>query len=160
MTTGAAGHHRGTMPFRRPVALLLALLVLGLAGCGGSDDIEGLAEGARQELREQERKLRDEVRERTQRLRERIERVLDGIERAVPRARQTSPDVQGRGRTETGTVADFLTDIIRNVDGYWTKTFAASGLPEPRVSFAWVPAGGRARTACEAVAGALRSIFE
>ena len=29
----------------------------------------------------------------------------------------------------------FLTAVTKDVDAYWSKTFKASGLPEPRVSY-------------------------
>ena len=42
----------------------------------------------------------------------------------------------------------FLTDVTQNVDSYWTTTFADAGLPEPRVSYAWIPAGQTAASQC------------
>src|SRR3954471_22766724 len=41
-----------------------------------------------------------------------------------------------------------LTTVTKNVDGYWTKQFAAAGLPEPRVTYDWIPAGQTAASAC------------
>ena len=46
------------------------------------------------------------------------------------------------------TMNDFLTSVTKDVDTYWTKTFEASGLTEPRVSYAWIPAGQAASSAC------------
>jgi predicted metalloprotease len=43
----------------------------------------------------------------------------------------------------------FLTTVTTDVDAYWTKTFKAAGLPEPRVSYAWIPAGQTAASACD-----------
>jgi predicted metalloprotease len=43
----------------------------------------------------------------------------------------------------------FLTTVTKDVDGYWTKTFKDAGLPEPRVSYAWIPAGQSAASACD-----------
>ena len=42
----------------------------------------------------------------------------------------------------------FLTAVTKDVDTYWTKTFKDSGLPEPRVSYEWIPAGQTAASAC------------
>jgi predicted metalloprotease len=123
-----------------------------LAGCGAEDRAgqladdaekraERLAGDARRELREESDKVRAEVR----RLRERVEELLGRLEQAVPRAQRTSPDVERRAG---GTVEAFLTDVLRNVDAYWVRTFAASDLPEPRVGYAWVPPGRLLRTGC------------
>src|SRR4051794_23024322 len=49
----------------------------------------------------------------------------------------------------------FLTAVTKDVDAYWTKTFKASGLPEPKVSYAWIPAGQTASSACGDEDGAL-----
>ena len=38
------------------------------------------------------------------------------------------------------------------MDAYWTETLSASGLPEPRVRYSWVPPGERQRTGCGVVA--------
>ena len=42
----------------------------------------------------------------------------------------------------------FLTAVTEDVDRYWTQVFADSGLPEPRVSYTWIPAGRVAAGAC------------
>jgi predicted metalloprotease len=42
----------------------------------------------------------------------------------------------------------FLTAVTKDVDAYWTKTFEASGLEAPKVSYAWIPAGQTAASAC------------
>jgi len=42
----------------------------------------------------------------------------------------------------------FLTAVTEHVDGYWTKVFKQSGLPEPRVGYQWIPAGQTAASAC------------
>jgi uncharacterized protein len=46
------------------------------------------------------------------------------------------------------TMGDFLTAVTKDVDAYWTKVFADSGLSEPRVSYAWIPAGQTVASAC------------
>ena len=46
------------------------------------------------------------------------------------------------------TMDQFLTAVTTDVDAYWTKTFADSGLPEPRVTYSWIPEGMTAASAC------------
>jgi predicted metalloprotease len=133
---------------RRVAGLMLLLLALAGSGCGAKDQVEQAADEARQELRDQRDRLRAEV----ERLRARVEEVLGEIERAVPRAQRTSPQTESRGRTEGGTIDGFLTDVIESVDRYWTRTLAASELPEPRVSYVWVPPGQAVATGCQAPA--------
>ena len=43
---------------------------------------------------------------------------------------------------------ELLTGVTQDVDAYWTKAFQDAGLPEPRVSYAWIPAGQTAASAC------------
>lgn len=45
------------------------------------------------------------------------------------------------GSSEPQTMDQFLTSATKDVDAYWTKQFQAAGLPEPRVSYAWLPSG-------------------
>src|SRR3954468_17181897 len=42
----------------------------------------------------------------------------------------------------------FLTAVTQDVDAYWTKVFKDSGLPEPKVSYDWIPAGQTAASVC------------
>jgi predicted metalloprotease len=63
------------------------------------------------------------------------------LERQFEPPRRTSPTVRARGRTGTTTIDAFLTDVLRDVDTHWTRVFAAGGLPEPRVSYNWIPPG-------------------
>ena len=49
----------------------------------------------------------------------------------------------------------FLSAVTKDVDTYWTKTFKDSGLPEPRVSYEWIPAGQTAASACGDADGTL-----
>ena len=49
----------------------------------------------------------------------------------------------------------FLTAVTKDVDSYWTKVFEDSDLPEPRVSYSWIPAGQTATSACGDENGAL-----
>jgi predicted metalloprotease len=48
-----------------------------------------------------------------------------------------------------------LTTVTKDVDGYWTKQFKAAGLPEPRVTYDWIPAGQTAASACGDESGTL-----
>jgi uncharacterized protein len=50
--------------------------------------------------------------------------------------------------SQSQTMEQFLTSVTQDVDNYWTKTFEAAGLPEPRVSYGWIPAGQAASSAC------------
>ena len=72
--------------------------------------------------------------------------------KAFPQAQRTSPTVRSRGRNEPTTIDAFLTDLLRDIDGYWTTTFEAAGLPEPRVRYLWVAPGGYALSGCGAPA--------
>ena len=56
--------------------------------------------------------------------------------------------VRSRGRNEPQTIDQFLTDVLADVDRYWEKTFATGNLPQPRVTYTWVPPGGGSLTAC------------
>ncbi len=49
----------------------------------------------------------------------------------------------------------FLTAVTQDVDAYWTRVFADSGRPEPRVSYAWIPSGQTASSACGGESGAM-----
>ena len=137
------------------LALLAAVIVVALSACG-SDDVRERVDEARTQVEKQvERRVeqaRKEFEQRRERFGKRIEEVLGDLERAVPRAERTSPTVRSRGRNEPTTIDAFLTDVLQDVDGYWTRTFKASGLPEPRVRYVWVSPGARVLTGCGAVA--------
>ena len=51
-------------------------------------------------------------------------------------------------RTQPENMEQFLTSVTKDVDRYWTRVFADSGLPEPKVSYAWIPAGQTAASVC------------
>jgi uncharacterized protein len=54
------------------------------------------------------------------------------------------------GSSEPQTMEQFLTSATKDVDAYWTKQFTAAGLPEPRVSYQWLPTGDTAAYSPEA----------
>jgi predicted metalloprotease len=60
-----------------------------------------------------------------------------------------------KGSAQPTTMEQFLTAVTKDVDSYWTKTFKASGLPEPKVSYRWIPAGQTAASACGDEDGAM-----
>jgi len=53
-----------------------------------------------------------------------------------------------QGSAQPQTMEQFLTAVTKDVDSYWTKEFKDSGLPEPKVSYKWIPAGQTAASAC------------
>jgi predicted metalloprotease len=57
--------------------------------------------------------------------------------------------------TQPANMDEFLTAVTKDVDAYWTKVFADSGLPEPRVGYQWIPAGQTAASACGDETGTL-----
>ena len=136
---------------RRPVLLLcLLLLPLALSGCGSEDvdEVRDRVEQAREDVEEQIDRARDEFEERRERYGRRIREVLRDIEKVFERPEQTSPTVRSRGRNEPQTIDAFLTDILTDVDRYWTRTFATADLPEPRVRYDWVAPGAVTFTGC------------
>ena len=46
-----------------------------------------------------------------------------------------------------------MLDVLRNIDRYWSRTLAESGLPEPSVSFSTISPGGVASSGCGLSAG-------
>ena len=139
----------------RPLLLALVLLTAALAGCGEEDvrdRVDAARESVEREVEQRVERARDEFEERRKRFGERIDEVLADLERAVPRAERTSPTVRSRGRNEPQTIDAFLTDVLQDVDRYWTRTLQQAGLPEPRVRYVWVPPGSRVLTSCGAQA--------
>ena len=47
-----------------------------------------------------------------------------------------------------GTVDDFLTLVITDVDEYWSEAYAASGYPAPYVTYWWTQPGEQLQTGC------------
>jgi uncharacterized protein len=124
---------------RAATSLLLILLAFGLAGCGDTDG------GT---LRERAQRLEQRLKDKRDELRARVDEFIGRIERAIPEATRTSPRVQSRGRTGEQTIDAFLTSVLEDVDGYWTRTLKANDLPEPRVSYVWIPPGQAVNTGC------------
>ncbi|WP_354698722.1 neutral zinc metallopeptidase [Paraconexibacter sp. AEG42_29] len=156
---------------RRLLILLPVLLLcsVGLAGCGSGGEGPTLRERAQQvredakQLREDSRELRKDLKarvlKRTERVRARARRVgdelaakvrkaLDDLERSVPRADEQTRPPSSAGRASTAKIDDFLTETLRSIDSYWSKTFAANELEEPSVKYSWVPPGEEVRSAC------------
>ncbi|HEV2774097.1 MAG TPA: neutral zinc metallopeptidase, partial [Solirubrobacteraceae bacterium] len=133
------------------LGLVLSAMVVALAGCG-SEDFEAARDRVEERFDERIADARRDFEERRERFGKRIEEVLGDLERVVPRAERTSPTVRSRGRNEPQTIDAFMTDILGSVDRYWTRTFAAAGLPEPRVGFSAVPPGGRRLSSCGTIA--------
>jgi hypothetical protein len=137
---------------RRPALLLcLALLAaLTLSACGGDevDQLRDRAEDVRQDVERRIDEARRKFEERRERFGRRIREVLGDLEKVFEQPEQTSPKVRSRGRSEPQTIDAFLTDLLQDVDRYWTRTLATAGLPEPRVRYHWVAPGAIALTGC------------
>jgi predicted metalloprotease len=119
-------------------AVLLALAVClaastAVAGCGSDHPVRDLRERAEQAR---------------ERLKQRVQEVLDDLRKAVPEATPQTRPPSSRGRTETTRVEGYLLEVLRSVDGYWTRTLEAAGRREPRVSYVWVEPGDILRTGC------------
>jgi uncharacterized protein len=131
------------------VRRLLPLLLLGLllAGCG-EEDVRDAREDLRaqvDELRDDAERFREEARDAGRELGERVREVLDEIRKAVPEASLPTPEVERESQ-----IGAYLTQVLRSVDGYWTRTLTGSGLSEPQVRFLWVRRP--ALSACRVVA--------
>jgi len=132
---------------RRVALLSLALLACLTGGCG-ADDVREEAEKVREDVERRIDEAREEFEERRERYGRRIEEVLRDLDKVFEQPEETSPNVRSRGRNEPQTIDAFLTDLLTSVDRYWTRTFATAGLPEPRVTYDWVPPGAVRITSC------------
>jgi uncharacterized protein len=83
--------------------------------------------------------------------------VRDASTRARNRARVITASPPGgahdlilgsKDSAQPKNMEQFLTAVTKDVDAYWTKAFKDSGLPEPKVSYKWIPAGQTAASAC------------
>jgi uncharacterized protein len=134
---------------RLPLCICLLLLAAAsLSGCGAEDEVRERADEVREDVERRIEEARKDFEERRERYGRRIREVLEDLDKVFERPQRTSPKVRSRGRNEPQTIDAFLTDILTDVDRYWTRTFATGGLPEPRVSYDWVPPGGVRLTAC------------
>ena len=133
------------------LGLVLTALVVAFAGCGG-EDFEAARDRVEERFDERIADARRDFEERRERFGKRIEEVLGDLERVFPRPERTSPTVRSRGRNEPQTIDVFMTDILGSIDRYWTRTFAAADLPEPRVGFSAIPPGGRRLSSCGTIA--------
>jgi uncharacterized protein len=137
----------------RPTVLAFAAtLALALSGCG-SDDVREQVDKTRKQVERRIARAEKQFERSRERFGKRIREVLGDLRRAVPQARRTSPTVRSRGRHEPTTIDAFLTDLLRDIDEYWTRTFKAAGLPEPRIRYDWVAPGAQVLTGCGEPAG-------
>src|SRR4051794_38692536 len=67
---------------------------------------------------------------------------------SAPTAHNLILGSQGSDDAQPENMNQFLTAVTKDVDRYWTKVFKDSGLPEPKVSYAWIPSGETAASAC------------
>jgi predicted metalloprotease len=125
---------------RTTTILTLMFVAFAVAGCGDGE--------VRDSLRQRTQRIEQRLKAERDKLRARVDEFLSRIEQAIPEATRTSPRVQSRGRTGEQTIDAFLTSLLKDIDGYWTKTLKANHLPEPRVSYFWVPPGRAVNTAC------------
>jgi uncharacterized protein len=138
------------------VVVALLAFAFALAGCGEGDvrsEVDRARARVEQRFEQRVAAARREFEQRRRRYGRRIREVLGDLERVFPRAQRTSPVVRSRGNNEPETIDVFMTRVLGDVDRYWTRTFAAAGLPEPRVGFDPVPPGALLRTACGTLAG-------
>jgi uncharacterized protein len=150
MSEGPASRWAFAVLSRLIAALTASALLVALPGCGGGE-LEGARdrfEDTRERFEERVERAREEFEQRRDRFGERIREVLADLEKVFPSADRTSPTVRSRGRNEPTTVDAFLTELLQEIDRYWTRTLAAADLPEPRVRYEWVPPGAYVLTAC------------
>jgi predicted metalloprotease len=105
-------------------------------------------ERTRKQVEKRVKNAQREFEQRRERFGKRIRQVLGDLRQAVPQAQSTSPTVRSRGNHRPETIDRFLTDLLKDIDGYWSKTFTAAGLPEPQIRYDWVAPGARVLTGC------------
>lgn len=126
--------------------LALALTAVALAGCG-EDDLREARDRAEADLRERVDDLRDRARQAGDDFTAAVRQILEDIRKAVPDASLPAPQIR-----DESAISRYMTEVLRSVDGYWTRTLRESGLPEPRVRYGWIPRGRSALTGCQVVA--------
>ena len=134
------------------LAALAAVLAVALSGCG-SEDVRDQVEQTRAQVEKRVANAQKDFERRRDRFGKRIREVLGDLRRTVPQARRTSPTVESRGRHEPETIDAFLTDLLKDIDGYWTRTLKAARLPEPQIHYDWVAPGAQVLTGCGEPAG-------
>jgi uncharacterized protein len=140
------------MTRRLLLAAFAATLAVALPGCGG-DDVRDQVEKTRDQVERRITRAEKQFDQARERFGRRIREVLGDLRKAVPEARRTSPTVRSRGRHEPTTIDAFMTDLLRDIDGYWTETLKAAGLPEPQIRYDWVAPGAQVLTGCGEPAG-------
>lgn len=140
---------------RHAICMLLVLAAAALGGCGEDgvrEDFDRARDRVEARFEERVAAARREFEERRERFGRRIREVLEDLEQVVPRAERTSPVVRSRGSDEPETIDVFLDRVLRDIDAYWERTFAAARLPRPRVGFEPVAPGAVRLTACGTLA--------
>ena len=142
----------GRMTLRPAAILACAALLLAAPACG-SGDVQDARDRIEQNVQERVERARAQYEQRRERFGRRIREILADLEQVVPRAERTSPTVRSRGRNESQTIDVFLTELLQDIDAYWTRTFEAGGLPEPVVRYEWIPPGAVVLSGCGQPAG-------
>jgi predicted metalloprotease len=71
-----------------------------------------------------------------------------GAARAADTHAPATDNLTLQGDRPPSTVNEFLTAVTKDVDDYWTGVFKQAGRDEPRVTYAWIPPGQTAASAC------------
>src|SRR5215204_4091847 len=138
------------MRFRFAIAILATAPMAAAAGCGGENlqSARDRVDQTRKDIEHGLERPQEQFEARRKRFGERIGEVLDQLDKAFARPERTSPTVRSRGRKEPTTIDAFLTDLLKDIDNYWTTTLRTNGLPEPQVRYFWVPPGGAVFAGC------------
>jgi len=78
----------------------------------------------------------------------RVRSGMREIQREVPQATRGTDLITSGSQNSERTIDGFMTEAIQLIDSYWVATFARSGLPEPTVSYNWIPPGQQVQTSC------------
>jgi hypothetical protein len=120
-----------SMSIRARGACLVVLATQALAACGGSDAGRARTTTATDRVADAQRTFE----QRRDQLAGRLDDVLGRLRATVPEAGGSAAQLTVDGRADEQTIDDFLTDVLRNIDAYWSQTFRGAGLPEPSVRF-------------------------
>jgi uncharacterized protein len=134
----------------RPSLLAVAALLLVLGGgslylaSAKADDATTAADGDTAATDKKHKPTKRQVREASKQAQKKA-----GSLTASPSASGAHDLILGsKDSAQPENMEQFLTAVTKDVDTYWTKTFKDSDLPEPRVSYNWIPAGQTAASAC------------